>query len=313
MRPRGSAGSSTTVRAPIRSATRSMCRASPGCGSSTGSRVRSMRNRCSASHAAAPSYGVVSTAKSAGSSRRHSSQSRVWMPPILGGKSLVTSRCVIDGAPWIALDRCRRSRGHSRRHGDLGAHDRVVIVGGRRHQIVEAEPGRGPYRVGAQQRVGAGEVAGEHRTFGVVTATHVAQHDEGVASEVAGIALGDVPTPVAGHERVVGGGQHLEHRHPGIGVASRADLDPLVGPGHGAPAGRAHVLAVVAAVEPVTEGDPVARAGRRRCPAPARRDSGGRRSRRRRRWRRWDSPGRTRCRTGSRPRPDGRPRAAPHR
>ena len=63
-----------------------------GVGHSTCCLVRSTRNACCASKAAASGWGVVNTVTSPAGSRRHSSQRYDWMPPILGGKSLVTSR-----------------------------------------------------------------------------------------------------------------------------------------------------------------------------------------------------------------------------
>ena len=57
--PSGTAGSSTTSSAPHRSAIRSIWRVMPGCGGSTRSRVRSIRNGSAASKSAAPGYGLV--------------------------------------------------------------------------------------------------------------------------------------------------------------------------------------------------------------------------------------------------------------
>ena len=93
MRPRGTAGSSTTSSAPNSRASEFTRLTISGCGSRAGSRTRSMRYACAASNSAAPRYGLVSTANWSGGRRRHHSQSSDWMPPILGGKSFVTSRC----------------------------------------------------------------------------------------------------------------------------------------------------------------------------------------------------------------------------
>ena len=57
-----------------------------------------MWNGWAASNAAAPAYGLVSTANESGGSRRHHSHSSDWMPPIFGGKSFVTSRCFTSDA-----------------------------------------------------------------------------------------------------------------------------------------------------------------------------------------------------------------------
>ena len=70
-----------------------------GLGSSTGSRVRSIRNACVRSKRSASGCGLVSTVTSSGGSRRHSSQRYDWIPPIFGGKSLVTSRWRVTIAP----------------------------------------------------------------------------------------------------------------------------------------------------------------------------------------------------------------------
>ena len=103
------AGSSTTRSAPNSRGQSSMRRTIHGCGSSTGSGVRSMRNGWALSNCAAPTYGLVSTAKRSGGSRRHHSHSSDWMPPIFGGKSFVTSRC-FTGARAARPDRDRAAR-----------------------------------------------------------------------------------------------------------------------------------------------------------------------------------------------------------
>ena len=87
-----------------------------GCGSSTGSGVRSMRNGWALSNCAAPSYGLVSTAKRSGGRRRHHSHSSDWIPPILGGKSFVTSRCFTP-APRRQPSRALAQRACSARTG----------------------------------------------------------------------------------------------------------------------------------------------------------------------------------------------------
>ena len=92
--PSGTAGSRTTSEAPISSAKALIRLTIIGCGSRTGSRTRSTRNGCAASNSAAPGYGLVSTANDSGGRRRHHSQSNDWMPPIFGGKSFVTNRCL---------------------------------------------------------------------------------------------------------------------------------------------------------------------------------------------------------------------------
>src|SRR5215207_10650320 len=68
--------------------------ANDGVGKNWRSRARTTRNGCCASHAASPSWCVVKTVASADGSRRQSSWRYDWIPPIFGGKSLVTSRPV---------------------------------------------------------------------------------------------------------------------------------------------------------------------------------------------------------------------------
>ena len=50
----------------------------------------------------------------------------------------------------------------------------------------------------------------------------VAEHDEGVAAQPARIAAGDVPAPVAVEQRAVVGVEQVEHVDPGLGVGRRA-------------------------------------------------------------------------------------------
>src|SRR4051794_54874 len=82
-----------------------------GCGNNTGSRVRSITNGCLESNAAAPLYGLVKTANESGGRRRHHSHSSDWIPPIFGGKSLVTKRCftATPPAPRQPTDQGHRS------------------------------------------------------------------------------------------------------------------------------------------------------------------------------------------------------------
>ena len=78
-----------------------------------------MRNACSRSNRSASAYGLVSTVTSPAGSRRHSSHRYDWMPPILGGKSLVTRRWRITRRPTPPPARpapggARRGRGRRR-------------------------------------------------------------------------------------------------------------------------------------------------------------------------------------------------------
>src|SRR5436190_8639470 len=93
--PRGRAGSRTTKPASSWAARRSIRRRRSGVGHSTVPGTRSTRNGWAASKAGASGWAVVRTANVSGGRRRHNSQRYVWMPPTLGGKSLVTSRCLM--------------------------------------------------------------------------------------------------------------------------------------------------------------------------------------------------------------------------
>ena len=158
-----------------------------GCGSSTGSGVRSIRYAWALSNCAAPSYGLVSTAKRSGGSRRHHSHSNDWMPPIFGGKSFVTSRC------FTRRDRRRADRRPSRAAAQRACSASTLVVAvavplERRHDPRSSRVGR------------------------------VAEDDERVAPQPARVAAGDVPAPVAVEQRLVVGGEQVEHVDPRLGV-----------------------------------------------------------------------------------------------
>ena len=215
------------------------------------------RKGCAASHAALSGWRVVSTANDDGSSRRHSSQSIVWIPPILGGKSLVTKRWVMG----------RRSASSSSTNG-------IVLVPERGEQILASEAAGGPDGVATQERVGVPQVAIEHRRDrGIVAVADVAQHDQGVAPHVAHLALGDVPAARVARAR---------RRHRGRAGRAGAPMGVLRA-GGGADGrtavGRADLLAVVTAVDAIAERDPVARRGTAPRPAAARTGSAERRPR----------------------------------
>ena len=154
-----------------------------GCGSRTGSRVRSMRYACSSSKRRAPWYGLVSTAKRSGGRRRHHSHSNDWIPPILGGKSLVTRRCFTPACAGRAGPLAQRACS-ARTSSSC-----VAVAGERRRRP------RGSPRVGG-----------------------VAEHDEGVAPQPARVAAGDVPAAVSLEQRVVVGVEQVEHVDPGLGA-----------------------------------------------------------------------------------------------
>ena len=118
----------------------------------------------------------------------------------------------------------------------------------------------------------------------------VAEGHQGVAAQVAGVAVGDVPAAVAGQQLVVGRVEQVEQVDPGRGRRHR----PRAALAAAAAVRRADLLAVVAAVDPVAQGHPVLDGERPRRPAPARPGSGGRRPRRGRRWRPVGQPSRQR-------------------
>ena len=106
------------------------------------------------------------------------------MPPILGGKSLVTSRWRVTYVPGRVLDRPRR----------LLCHQRVRVVGQAVHQF------RKPRRAAAQRawaRTAGPDPAVARPAppddLGVGRVRGVAKHDQGVAAQVARLATGDVP------------------------------------------------------------------------------------------------------------------------
>ena len=223
--------------------------------------VRSCARRGTAgarSQSGAPAYGVVSTATSSGGSRRHSSHRYDWMPPSLGGKSLVTSRCLIrrqapappalrrspDRTPCGASRSCRPRRRAAQAACERSNGSAVVEVA--LDECIDRRVTRRRRRCRARRAR--------------------------CAADTRGIRSGDVPAAVAGEQRVVVRRQQLADRHPrvssGCSVASftiRGDVR------------RAHLLAVVAAVDAVAERDAVLDAGSRRSSAAARRGSGGRR------------------------------------
>src|ERR1039458_1050225 len=90
-RPSGRAGSSSTIPPPVACDSCRTVRASPGVGSNTGDLERSIRKPCRRSNSEAPLCALVRTVSSSAGSRRNSSYRYDWMPPSLGGKSLVTS------------------------------------------------------------------------------------------------------------------------------------------------------------------------------------------------------------------------------
>src|SRR4051812_21905698 len=173
----------------------------PGHGTNTGSRLRTMRNGAAASNSAAPAWGVVRTATSSGGKRRHSSQRYDWMPPTLGGKSLVTSR-------WRTVSRSSRHR----QRVELGLHDWIVVTG--RQQVGPSQLGGGPDGVGPDDGIFVVQ-GGRQRSLDLRLAAvaAVAQHDQGVAADVPSLPAWDVPAAEVVEDLVVGGGQQIKRRH----------------------------------------------------------------------------------------------------
>src|ERR1700677_4470261 len=114
------------------------------------------------------------------------------MPPTLGGKSLVTSRWVTGSRlrPGIALDEITSTQHEGRPPGVLDD-----------HLVIDGQPAA---QGGLGGRLGA--------------VANVAQGHQGVTTEIAGMAFGDVPTAVARHELVVGGTEEVEEVDPRFAV-----------------------------------------------------------------------------------------------
>ncbi len=66
------------------------------------------------------------------------------------------------------------------------------------------------------------------RGAGVAAVADVAEHHQGVAPQLVGVAAGQVPAAVAGEQLVVGGGQQVEHGHVGDGAGFRRGRIGLV-------------------------------------------------------------------------------------
>ncbi len=128
--------------------------------------------------------------------------------------------------------------------------DPRLPVRGRTRSIATQPPG-GPHGVRPQERVGVAEVLDQHAGHSVVAAVaDVAEHHERVAADVANLPTGDVPaSDPPEHDLVVRIEQGEQGRPGPFGPGERAD--------RGTPVGRAHLLALVAAVDPITERHPM--------------------------------------------------------
>ena len=82
--------------------------------------------------------------------------------------------------------------------------------------------------MGPHHRIGIGQGPGHRPGYGGVPAVGlIGQRQQGVATQVPRLALGDVPAPVAAQQFVVVGGQHPEQvdgRLAGLGCRWRRTL-----------------------------------------------------------------------------------------
>ena len=178
----------------------------------------------------------MSTANDVGSSRRHSSQSIVWIPPTLGGKSLVTNRWVIGG---------RRIA----RRGPTGSVS--CSIGGRR----SSRPSRRAAQTAWLRSSGSAwrevAIAAGRATTGSSAVADVAEHDQRVAPHVPDVAPRDVPAVRRAR---------APRRRPGRAGSTRSaqgSSSPDGGPHRCPPVRRAHLLALVAPVDAIAERDAV--------------------------------------------------------
>ena len=225
------------------------------------------------------------------------------MPPILGGKSLVTSRCFTpDLARACRVDRASAGAGAASSSATSGssaptrASSRSSRPSRRQAQTawarsIGSRSAEVPRQRGRPRPGPRGRPRCRARPARCGAATRV--------------AAGEVPAPVASQQRGVVGLEELEQRHPGLDstrIAGRLLLrraSPCPGRVRSL-VGRADLLAVVAAVDAVAERLPMGPRERARAPAPARPGSGRRRSR----------PGATMAPVGQ---PSRQRRHAPHR
>ena len=161
--------------------------------------------------------------------------------PILGGKSLVTSRCLRIGDLSGAGGGLERPAVDRKAGGDrpspLGPDLGVGVVGQSGRELPEPGPTREPSRRAAQRAWGPEEGAGLAQVAGeevddprVVRGGDVAEDDQGRAPDVVEVAVGDVPATVPGLDLVVGGGQQpveVDQDLGRLGPAGR--LDRLAG------------------------------------------------------------------------------------
>ena len=134
------------------------------------------------------------------------------MPPILGGKSLVTRR-------WVIVAGSSGGGGSGSSAPTIG----VVGAGEAGQQILASEAAGRPHGVRPQQRVRVAQVAhaAPPSTAGSRGSPTLPEDDEGVAAHVARLAARDVPALGPREDDRVVVVEQVEQRHPRALVARR--------------------------------------------------------------------------------------------
>src|SRR6516165_8684566 len=143
----------------------------------------------------------------------------------------------------------------SARAGQLRLHGRIGIVDDLAQKVAASEAGGGPGGMSADDPVAGLERTAEgvdHARIAPITG--VAEDDERIAAEVPRVSLGDVPPSVGSEQFLIARGQKGEQIDGGLVVA--------VGGWRSRPSGRflvdrTGVLAVVTAIEPIAQRDPM--------------------------------------------------------
>ena len=197
IRPSGTAGSSTTRSAPKSRARSLTCAHHPRvrqqhrlAGALDPERLLGVERRGAGVRAGEHGEPV-------GGRRRHHSHSNDWMPPILGGKSFVTSRCFIRSAVSSGGGSVRCGVGRAARGGELELPLRPVGVFG-------------------EDRIGTANGSGRapRGTRGSSGSRNVADHHQGVAPHPSIVTIGDVPVGVPLLDPFVVGVEQIERRRP---------------------------------------------------------------------------------------------------